>query len=676
MPIKNSYKLLISIIFLFVIITLFVSANVRFISRDAYHFTDWHMVRALIYYDRIFVDNNINLSEIPFPPLVYFVTSVFFKFGGISQQVARISITFFAIVFLLAMFGIGYELGGYYSAVAVTSLAAASPHILNVSRLYFLEFPQTALTALAFYLLLKTDSFKNRKYSILFGVVLAISFLAKWSTAFFMIAPILWFLIPILIKKGYNIKIWLAFIIPAIITLIGVIWYFKQIPLSFSRHTALSPRWILYFLLIVVVPGMISIVSLLLIEKKINKDDSYTSSGTYAFANFAIFSITFAIVTIPWFFYCARQIKQKSVADLGFNANFLISLNYIGRFLMSVFNFYPVFLMLPIIGLVFMLVRDRDKLFRRLVIPVNIIFTTVLMFWILSRVSSPQLRYLLSLIIFLSALGGYWVTYLGRAKAAATVVIFGVSLLSILYGVIPAKNIFFPIQEYGWRGTIPPLKIICAAPVDNIHFKLDKLIEVLSGGDRKLPSRFLMIEYNEKNGFKTPYLQSVHMRKVIDEGMFGPKHQISKFRRQYQKNENKSDLSPEPRPHPELGRNNENEKIQSPSLKFRAGQRFCHPETAELVWLELFKRRKYIKSFNHMEGIDDLVVFFKLETGKAIVKDEIPFQFPKDPREMEIVDIGEDFRAIITKRMHEEVRGRFAPPRSPGVFWKLKKKWL
>jgi len=624
MSLSNRHKILIAVLFLITIITLFLFSNIHFIKKDAHRFSDWQIVRALMYYDRIFVDSNVKLSQIPYPPVAYFVTSLFFKFGGISQQIARISISFFAIIFLLAMFGIGYELGGYYGAATVTALAAASPHIINISRIYYLEFPQTAMTALAFYLLLKTGGFKNRKYSILFGIALALSFLTKWSTAFFMVIPVLWFLIPILFKKGHSIKTWLGFIIPTIITVLGVIWYFRQTPTVIPHNADPSLKWLLYFMLIVVIPGVLSVASLLYIEIKKRKDESYKTSGSSLLTNFAFFSVAFAFVESPWFFHGAILIKQKCLKDIMRYDNFALSLEFLKGFFVSAFNLYPVFLILPLIGIIFIFLRDRKKLYQRLLIPVNIVFATLIMFWIFAQTHSPRLRYLISLIIFLAALGGYWVMYLGRARIAVTALIVVVSFLSFLHGFIPVKNIFFTIQEYGWRGELPIAKILCPCTVDKTGFHPDRLIEILPCDENKQPYNLLMMEFSREGGFNLPEHRGRYMRigKKDMPGHRYPRHQ----------------------PHPfNAG------MIHNPALTFRTSAGFYHPRLAELVWLESFRQNKNLKRFQPGERTENFVVviFYRSGIRRDTVREHALHHFSITPQTTKSVDIGGGFRVII-----------------------------
>lgn len=252
---------LIVTIFLFLFISIFLIQNYLFIKQDRLTvFTDSHLIHSAIYYDRLVLKNDNNISLIGYPPLLYLLTTLYYRAGDISAQGARLLISFFSVIFLLAMFGIGYQLGGYYSGAAVMAIAASSPHILNYSRLYFVDFPQTTLTALAFYLLLRSEGYRHRIPSILLGIAMALSFLVKWSTAFFLILPVLWFFIPVIIKPGKYISQYIVFIITSLFAFAGSVHYLKTAAFPFQD---IDLRWFRNFILFIVIPSLVCLTIML-----------------------------------------------------------------------------------------------------------------------------------------------------------------------------------------------------------------------------------------------------------------------------------------------------------------------------------------------------------------------------------------------------------------------------
>ncbi len=419
-----------TVLFLIIFISIFLLQNYLFIQQDkSTGFTDAHITSAAIFYDTMVLKNENNLSRIHYPPLLYLLTALNFRLTGISIQGARMVVSFFAIIFLLAMFGIGYQLGGYHSGAAVMALAISSPHILNYSRNYFPDFPQTAMTALAFYFLLKSEGYNHRLPAILTGVTLALSFMIKWSTAFFMIIPVLWFFMPVIIKPGKYLNQYIIFIITSIFAITGSGYFFKisAIPMYHSDF-----RWLKYFVLFIILPCIICVTSMYFAEKREKNNDEYLSSSFRKLFNFTLMGSIFLIISLPWYYWNAWGIITKLQAISKDIVNFHQKAYYIIGFLKTSFSLFPIFPIFPIIGLFVIFFSYKKGLFRNLILPVNILFILLLMMKILC----PGNRYLLSIIIFASALGGFWVSGTGRFKWIITPFVLLISLLSILSWII------------------------------------------------------------------------------------------------------------------------------------------------------------------------------------------------------------------------------------------------
>lgn len=429
--VRKHRKLLIAM-FLAFFICFFLIQNYFFIQHDSKpSYTDGHIIRAAKYYDFLTLKNFQELSMIEYPPFPYLVTQVFFTFGGLSLESARISILFFTLIFLLAMFGIGYELGGSYAGAVVLSIAASSSHILDYSRQYYPDFPQTAITALAFYLLLKTDFFRNRRFSIFFGTVLALSFLTKWSTGFFMIVPVLWYFFPVAIKWNKDKKGSLIFLILAIIAGGGTIWYYWNIN---PGDKLLTNRWIIFYSLFVLIPGVISTLLIYFIEKK--KKDYYSDPDNACINNFTLMSVAFSSLTGLWYYYAGETVKMKFFMLTLDTVVFQGQQYEVTSFFRSIFNVFPFWHILAIVGLVLIFVYRNDHFYRNLLLPANLIIVTLLML----KITCPGSRYLLSIIIFASALAGYWISRTKKFRTFITLVIVIISMVSIAsWAVIPPE---------------------------------------------------------------------------------------------------------------------------------------------------------------------------------------------------------------------------------------------
>jgi len=435
-----SKRFLISI-FLFCFVSIFLAQNIIFIKLDSHSMSsDNHFYRSLLYYDRIFLNYNSNFAQIPYPPLFFLLAQPFYGIMGVSMESARLGVSMMSIIFLLAMFGIGYELGGNYAGAAVMALAASSPFVLEVSRQYAPEFPQTAMTALCFYILLKSDGFKNRLYSILLGVVLTISFLFKWSTAFFMFLPLLWFLVPNIINSKRAFKTFLLFLIPVGIMAGGTAWFFNNIGIS---SLAASQNLFFYFPILVALPCLLFAILIWYLDRRYSKEDNYKGSGTYGVVNFAHFFLIFILLTGPWFYWAASSLKVKFIIDINDPANSAENLGITIYALKNMFAFAPILLMVGM-GFIF---SSRKYIYRRLIVPITIIVATLILF----NFASWGYRYLLSLVIFMAVLGGFWVGLTGRMRPVLASILVIFSMVSMFgwtifpgYGDENEMNMFFP----------------------------------------------------------------------------------------------------------------------------------------------------------------------------------------------------------------------------------------
>jgi len=474
---RNFDKRILAAIFLFCLITIFLVQNIIFIKMDSRPITaDNHLFRTLLYYDNIFLGGKTVLKEHPYPPLFYLLPQPFYRIFGVSMESARIAVTILSIIFILAMFGIGYEMGGYYSGAAVAAIAASSPLVLKISRLYFPDFPQTALTALCFYLLLKSNFFKNRLFTFLFWMTMTLSFLTKWATAFYMFIPVLWFLIPGIFKSKRSFLTFLGFLIPAGVYVIGTSWFYKNIGGTIQEN-----QWFSSYIMFVILPAIVCIGLMLFLDKLFRSDKNYINSATYGIVNFSIFSAMFASLTSPWFFWASWALKSKFLVDMQTSRNLVFNFEQMMEVLLFMYGLLPAFILT---GLVFMFIFRKD-MYKKLVIPINIIIVFVLML----KFGFSSFRYLLSFIIFLAALGGFWVCHTGKLKTFFTSIIVILSLISMLaWTFIPES-----IDIYTGVKFLPVMIIRSVAP-RSVSFDLSELINEIRPAKGRKWKFIIMLE--------------------------------------------------------------------------------------------------------------------------------------------------------------------------------------
>ncbi len=116
-----------------------------------------------------------------YPPLAYWISSLFFYIFGVSADIGVISLSFFLVILFTSAFFIGKviqnEKLGLFFVLSLISL----PFLISQTREYQLDFPLTAMVLLCIYLLFKSNFLKIKTYSCLFAIASGFAFLTKWT---------------------------------------------------------------------------------------------------------------------------------------------------------------------------------------------------------------------------------------------------------------------------------------------------------------------------------------------------------------------------------------------------------------------------------------------------------------------------------------------------------------
>lgn len=122
-------------------------------------------------------------------PLFPATTVPFFFIFGVEISTAYIANFTYIFILLLSIFLITEGMAGKKAATLSVFLISTFPAVVAFSRDYLFEFPLAALTALSYLFLLKSDSFRNGRYAILFGICAGLSILTKTMGMIFFVLP-------------------------------------------------------------------------------------------------------------------------------------------------------------------------------------------------------------------------------------------------------------------------------------------------------------------------------------------------------------------------------------------------------------------------------------------------------------------------------------------------------
>ncbi len=413
------FNKLIKAIFLLFFLLIFAINNYYYILvYTAPQDSDFHFFKSFTYYLDLFKGRNIPLTHYAHPPIPYLIVQPFYLLRGVSLDSACIGYIIFLLIFMLSMFGIGYTLGDYFSGITVMLLASSSPFTTRLSTTYFPDFPQTATTAMFIYFLIKTDHFKNRKYSLWAGLGLAISFLTKWSTAFFVIVPLLWefsFLLPNL-KKMW--KDFLLFFLPLLVISVCIGWYYKNVStpgdIFPTSNMINSEKWFIYYVLLVFLP-ILGWIFILHTTQRLKDTQN-------PFANLSLMTSVFLLTTLPWYMRVGGRIKEKFICEVHTYHPLSNIINSTVEFVLSSYSFFIIFF---IIGLLVYLITKKGRIILGYLL-LNILF----ILFLAVKIGFESPRYIYTLIIFLALWGGLWVYYTGKLKPYITSIIAIICLLS------------------------------------------------------------------------------------------------------------------------------------------------------------------------------------------------------------------------------------------------------
>jgi 4-amino-4-deoxy-L-arabinose transferase-like glycosyltransferase len=122
-------------------------------------------------------------------PLVPLTTLPFFMISGFSLQTAYLTNALYLFVLLGSVFQLGCWLRGWRAGLISAFVCATLPALINYSRDYLLDFPMAAVISVALYTLLRSQLFKDRRYSFAFGISSGLAVLAK-AMAIAYLAPL------------------------------------------------------------------------------------------------------------------------------------------------------------------------------------------------------------------------------------------------------------------------------------------------------------------------------------------------------------------------------------------------------------------------------------------------------------------------------------------------------
>lgn len=411
-------------IFLAFILFLFTMNTAAFISKDRSPLISESSTHLMYALDSLLSMGTMKFTQWyyfnnDYPPLVYILTGIFFKIFGISIQTALWSLFPFSLLFIVSVFLTGEHFGGKTGAVASMLIASSNVPFLNFSHLYALDVPQAALSSISFLFLLKSEFFSGKTCSYLFGIFLGFSLLCRFNSIFFMLGPLLilfcylcfrsWkvFLLGNLIAASFSGLI-LCFLAPALKHMNRPDLLIKTVPSNFLA----------FLIFLTVMASLVYIV-----EKRLPllpaASDKYPAgkilTGTKALLISLIISLPFYLWNLPLLMRKMAEHIQILNIPSAFREN-----------LSNIHSFFPLIIFLTAAGIIFIFVRKKK-------IPDFILLISMgLSGYILTSIVAGGIsRFLITEVMVLAVLGGYWIEYSRPFKLPLLAMIFAFSILPL-----------------------------------------------------------------------------------------------------------------------------------------------------------------------------------------------------------------------------------------------------
>jgi hypothetical protein len=362
----------------------------------AYRFTD--MISVSSYYPPFF-----HLST----------TSLFALFGATADVATSVNIIFLGIL-LFSIYGIGKVLFDRKTGLLAATIISFYPFLINLQRDYLIDFALVSLVSLSVYFLLKSDYFKDIKYSALFGFAFALTILTKWTGVFFLVGPLLYVFYEIYISKkvcaycGRDAK--------------DIMDGFKHF--CSGRH------------------------------KKLYIEKGYPLFLGKTVNNFLLSSLILIVVAGIWYapnlkgvYHNVFHFATLPGAQFSHYPSFLTVESLIYYFTAVNQQIYLFFLIIMVIGL-FYLIKTRDYKSQK----VFLLLSIAIPFVIFTLIKNNNIRYTIPLVIFFALVSAFWVVRIDNKKIRIVIIslILIVGLLqvsTVTFGTPSFDNRFYPHES-------------------------------------------------------------------------------------------------------------------------------------------------------------------------------------------------------------------------------------
>jgi len=125
-------------------------------------------------------------------PALFIAAQPFYWLFGINMDSAQWVNVLGLAALVWICFELGRSAGGPGVGLMSALLVGLLPMVMAMSRLFYTELPLATLVALNLLALLKSDGFRHRTWSLVWGASIGLGLLTKWAMPIYVLLPTLW----------------------------------------------------------------------------------------------------------------------------------------------------------------------------------------------------------------------------------------------------------------------------------------------------------------------------------------------------------------------------------------------------------------------------------------------------------------------------------------------------
>jgi 4-amino-4-deoxy-L-arabinose transferase-like glycosyltransferase len=199
---------------------------------------------ASFYGPKVFIDSLLGLNDFnqayhPHRPFLPLVSIFLYPFLGVSEDSAVATMLVFFAILIFSMYAIGKKMFGSLVGILAAAIIPLYTEVIWSSRHYSTDFAVMSLVSLSILLLLKSENFSNRIYSLLFGLTVGLGMLTKEIFVVYILGPLSFSVLTFFPRRGFdsNIRLRIKNILFAFFWALLIIsfWYIPHLRVVLSK---------------------------------------------------------------------------------------------------------------------------------------------------------------------------------------------------------------------------------------------------------------------------------------------------------------------------------------------------------------------------------------------------------------------------------------------------------